>query len=40
MTDVNVQQILTEQNDEIEIEIENEIEPYEHIKERKVVIQP
>ncbi|QCT18539.1 DUF262 domain-containing protein [Jejubacter calystegiae] len=38
MTEMNEQQIPVEPNDDFDVE--NEIEPYEHIKERKVVIQP
>ena len=38
MNEVNEQQMPLELNDDIEAE--NEVEPYEHIKERKVVIQP
>lgn len=38
MNEVNEQQMPLELNEEIETE--NEVEPYEHIKERKVVIQP
>lgn len=38
MTEMNEQQMPIEPNDDFDVE--NEIEPYEHIKERKVVIQP
>ncbi|WP_436893671.1 DUF262 domain-containing protein [Siccibacter turicensis] len=38
MTELNQQQLPFEPNDDLDLE--NEIEPYEHIKERKVIIQP
>ncbi|HFQ7690068.1 TPA: DUF262 domain-containing protein, partial [Klebsiella variicola] len=38
MTELNQQQLPFEPIDDLDIE--SEIEPYEHIKERKVIIQP